>query len=99
MNPTDDAVATALREIACHLRDNPLASDSVDGIWRWWLSSTDIGHSAVQAALDALADRHFVEAHTAADGLRRYRLAVSAEALAALCAPAARSGSNPASRL
>jgi len=88
MEQTDKAaVATAVRDIARHLRDNPQASDSVSGIWRWWLRTSDISHAAVQEALDRLAADGFLEVQSAADGLRRYRLAVDVEALAPLCRP------------
>lgn len=77
----DPEVLAVMRSVALYLQRNPLASDTAEGIRRWWLGDSDVSAAAVQRALDALAHADLLREHTAADGHRRYRLDGNSEAL------------------
>lgn len=82
MEPCDTVTLNAaMRAVAWYLRANPLASDTAEGIHRWWLGDAHLSPSAVQQALDELARRGVLALQPAADGHRRFRLAASAGAL------------------
>jgi len=82
MKPSDaDPVTAAQRAIARYLRDNPLASDTAEGIHRWWLCDTQFTPATVQQALDELGQQGVLARQPAADGHQRYRLAMPASAL------------------
>lgn len=81
MNPPNDSEArVVMRCIALYLRRNPLASDTAEGIARWWLGDMAVGPDSVQRALDELTRLGVLIVQVAADGRRRYRL-LSGEAV------------------
>ena len=65
--------------VARYLLAHPDASDTLDGIARWWLSRQrrDDARDLVQAALDLLVERGVVERRTTADGVTLFRSARS----------------------
>jgi hypothetical protein len=65
--------------VARYLLAHPDASDTLDGIARWWLSRQrqDDASELVQAALELLIDRGLVERRTTADGVILFRSARS----------------------
>jgi hypothetical protein len=68
------AEADVMRLLARYFRDNPLACDTAEGAFRWWLpQETEISESMVVAALDALVQEGALETLSAADGRVRYR--------------------------
>jgi hypothetical protein len=67
--------AKIARDIASYLRINPLACDTREGIWRWWLRGDGAEPSEVATALEWLTSEGIVEAQAAADGRVRYRRA------------------------
>ena len=57
------------KEVLAYLAQNPNAEDSVEGITRWWLSSSDQYTVAeVQAALDELISRKLLVARRCPEG-------------------------------
>jgi hypothetical protein len=69
------------RDIASYLRINPLACDTREGIWRWWLRGDGAEPSEVAEALEWLTSEGIVEAQAAADGRVRYRRAAPGAAV------------------
>jgi Fe2+ or Zn2+ uptake regulation protein len=61
--------------IACYLYANPHASDSAEGILRWWLGRDTASLDTVLRALDWLKDQGLMDEHVALDGRSRYRRA------------------------
>jgi hypothetical protein len=69
----DPQVVAVVEALACYLRANPLASDTAEGICRWWLDR-DLGRmKEVMRALELMEQEHLIEAVVAADGRLRYR--------------------------
>lgn len=54
------------RDVARYLAAHPDATDTVDGIARWWLARQryDDARDLVSAALDRLVERGLVQKHT-----------------------------------
>ena len=90
----DDPRQNALvRALAAYLRDNPFASDTAEGIHRWWLGAYgDPPLEEVRDALETMAQLGLVEATVAVDGRRRYRRRARDEQLAPLAGPGGRQG-------
>jgi hypothetical protein len=67
-------VSALAREIESYLRERPHASDTVDGIRRWWLAGrwVDASIPLMSAALDLLVQRLVMKARTQADGSTVY---------------------------
>jgi hypothetical protein len=63
--------------VARYLRAHPEASDTLEGIARWWLSRQrqDDATELVKAALDLLVQRGVVERRTTSDGVTLFRSA------------------------
>jgi len=59
--------------LSWYLRLNPLASDTLEGIARWWLKADDVSMSDLMNALEHMKQAGIIEATTAADGQVRYR--------------------------
>lgn len=71
INPVDEIV----RAVSLYLRLNPLASDTLQGITQWWLSSHSFSQADLARALERMAQAGVVESTCAADGQVRYRRA------------------------
>jgi hypothetical protein len=68
----DDSVNALVLVLARYLSANPDASDTAEGIARWWLpAGTDRG--SLMPALSWLTENGFIEVIQAADGHVRYR--------------------------
>jgi hypothetical protein len=80
---TPEATAALIRAIAGYLRSNPLASDTPEGISRWWLDDDTVPIAQVKTALDWMVARGLLGVLAAADGRLRYRRIASATALEA----------------
>jgi len=73
MDPHVDLLLT-MRSLIEHWIRHPQASDTTEGIHRWWLvPGVDATGADVSAALDWLEHHGAVEAASAADGRVRYR--------------------------
>jgi len=73
----DPQIPAIVAALAQYLRLHPFASDTADGILRWWLGSDFATMEELLMALDFLQRRHAVDVVTAADGRLRYRRAGS----------------------
>jgi hypothetical protein len=63
-----------LRQLLMYAQENPNASDSAQGIARWWLDPKDgLNLQALDEALDFLVSRGVFAERLAADGRRSYR--------------------------
>ncbi len=82
----DEAEIKAIaRAVVAHLKANPLASDTQEGIARWWMEpTTDVSDEALGKALQLLMRVGAIEELLAADGRKRYRRHASARQLGAL---------------
>ena len=69
----------AVQELTAYWLQHPHASDTLEGICRWWLSGGSFAAPMVEQALMWLVERGVVAAHRAADGRVRYRLADEAK--------------------
>jgi hypothetical protein len=76
-----------VRELALYLIEQPQASDTPEGIGRWWLGEV-AAPRVLQQALDWMKAQALLEEVIAADGRRRYRRCADDEALRALLAAA-----------
>jgi hypothetical protein len=70
-----DPVDEIVRALSRYLRLNPLASDTLEGITQWWLTSKDLSQADLLPALERMAQAGVVESTRAADGRVRYRRA------------------------
>jgi len=81
-------VTATVRGVAAYLSRNPDASNTLDGIARWWLDDETIPIDHVKRALDWMQARHLLKVVVAADGRLRYRRSATdaelAQALATL---------------
>ena len=77
-------VTQLVRAISRYLRINPLASDTSDGIARWWLGAEQASEPDVETALDWMQKHGLIETSLAADGRVRYRRTLDADIDAAL---------------
>jgi hypothetical protein len=64
-----------VQELLAYWLAHPDASDTLDGICRWWLTGARYPESLVDQTLVWLVEHGTVVAHRAADGRVRYRLA------------------------
>jgi hypothetical protein len=71
----DDRTEEIAVQVARYLRVHPDASDTVDGIARWWLARQrfDDAREMVLAALERLVERGLVERRTLANGVTLFR--------------------------
>jgi len=69
-----DEVSALARQIEDYLRERPHASDTIEGIRRWWLGSrwTDASVPLIEAALGLLVERRVMKARAQADGSTLY---------------------------
>lgn len=69
-----DEVSALAQDIESYLADRPNASDTIEGIGRWWLGSrwADASMALMTAALDVLVRRRVMRARTQADGSTVY---------------------------
>ena len=67
------SVRKLVYELCLHLRMNPLASDSIEGISAWWLQTRDSEEADLLQALEWLQRGGVIESQSAADGRIRYR--------------------------
>lgn len=72
MQDDDPQVQALVRELQACLEVHPFASDSADGIARWWLGST-VDPLALESALRVLQLRGLIDKVTGADGRVRYQ--------------------------
>lgn len=64
----------AASALAGYLRHNPDASDTAEGIRRWWFSEPDaVTTEELEDALNCLQMQGLIEGAVAADGRLRYR--------------------------
>jgi hypothetical protein len=70
---SDPQVVAVVESLACYLRANPLASDTAEGICRWWLDRNLGSMKEVMQALEVMQHEHLIEPVVAADGRLRYR--------------------------
>lgn len=84
--PTDlpPSLRPTVCELAQYLIEHPQASDTVEGIARWWLAEAVAEQWLLQRALDWMKTGSLVEETVAADGRRRYRRGVEVDVLRAL---------------
>lgn len=84
--PTDlpPSLQPTVRELARYLIEHPLASDTAEGIARWWLGEAGAEPWRLQPALDWMKASALLEETVAADGRRRYRRGVEIGVLRAL---------------
>ncbi|HJY75509.1 MAG TPA: hypothetical protein VKE95_02705 [Burkholderiales bacterium] len=69
-----DEVDALARDIEAYLRERPHASDTIEGIRRWWLG-TRWSHASLRlivAALELLVDRGVMKTRAQADGSTLY---------------------------
>ena len=76
MDDDPDVVAVILA-LAKYLQANPRASDSPEGISRWWLPMPPASMDILIKALDWMQRNDLVESTVAADGRLRYRCIAS----------------------
>lgn len=69
------SVVKIVGALSCYLRQNPLASDTQEGIAQWWLKSGDVSMVDLAHALQHMEQAGVIEASNAADGQVRYRRA------------------------
>jgi len=74
MDASDDRYPV-VQELMAYWRAHPQASDTVEGICRWWFAAGPSPQPVVQRALAWLQEGGWVQAHRQADGRVRYRLA------------------------
>lgn len=76
-----------MRALAAYLKANPLASDTADGIRRWWLGSEWAPSlDEVVRALETMKTMGLIKVTYAADGRQRYSRCASDAQLAAFVA-------------
>jgi hypothetical protein len=63
-----------------YLREHPQASDTAEGIARWWLQAAVADWPKVRRAIAAMAAAGRLTVHVAGDGREHYRLAAPAPA-------------------
>jgi hypothetical protein len=93
------AEAEVMRHLARYFHDHPLASDTPEGMRRWWFApDLSVSESEIMSALGRLKALGIAEERIAADGRVRYRRVHGPAADAALCdvlassAPSAEAG-------
>ena len=65
---------TVVQLLACHWFANPQASDTADGMLRWWLPESEgVTLTQVTAGLAWLVEQGLIETKTSRDGRVRYR--------------------------
>jgi len=69
-DPEVFAIACAL---AHYVSANPLAADTPDGIYRWWLGPNGGSMEKLTCALTWMTEQGLMEEQVAADGRARYR--------------------------
>ena len=72
--PSPDTTDAAIQRLTDYWLTHPLAADTLQGIYRWWVTDASIGPLQVEAGLQRLVAMGLVEALQAADGRVRYRL-------------------------
>jgi len=59
--------------LARYVSANPLASDTAEGIYRWWLGADECSMVKLLGALDWMKEHGLMEEQVALDGRARYR--------------------------
>ncbi len=70
--------STVVEELLAYWLRHPHASDTLEGICRWWLSDAPVPVPRVEMALAWLVERGAVAVQPSADGRVRYRLVEAA---------------------
>ena len=74
MSVAEDPVKVLVQRVARYLRSQPLASDTAEGIARWWLGVDWVDNEfALLAALAWLQSSGCIEGSRGPDGRVRYR--------------------------
>jgi hypothetical protein len=95
----NDEVRALTRKLSRYLCDNPLASDTAEGISSWWLGlNWQVHEFAVCSTLAELVEAGLVEGVRGPDGRVRYRRVQTADVSLALEALATSSANPPSSR-
>jgi len=70
MAEDSDEVSALARDIEIYLKDRPNASDTIEGIRRWWVGSRwmDASMPLMCAAVDLLVQKRLMVVRTLADG-------------------------------
>jgi hypothetical protein len=69
----DPEVLAIVCALARYVSANPLASDTPDGIYRWWLNVDDTSMHNLMRALEWMTVHGLMEEQTALDGRARFR--------------------------
>lgn len=74
MEEEPDEISALASDIESYIRDRPHASDTIEGIRRWWLGGrwADASMPLVAAALERLVRRRLMCARRQADGSTVY---------------------------
>jgi hypothetical protein len=67
------------RQLSAYLTANPEASDTAEGIGRWWLPVELADAEALATVLERLVERGILERESGPDGRLRYRKAKRAD--------------------
>jgi len=70
MAENPDQVSALAQDIERYLQERPNASDTVEGIRRWWVGGrwADVSATLMLTALDRLVERHVVAKRALSDG-------------------------------
>ena len=77
MNPSNADPDSWAASVADYLRDHPHASDSAEGIARWWLGAPVAEWPRIRQALKSMVSDGRLECHVASDGREHYRRAAA----------------------
>ncbi len=74
MVPRDPRIAAIADALRRYLESHPNASDSLEGVMRWWLASerVEAPQAMVRSALAHLVEDEVVEVRVLSDGTRVY---------------------------
>ncbi len=74
LNESTGLTKCAMNCLLMYWKNNPKASDTLEGICSWWIRNPEIQAESVHEALQRLCKEGVVQRLHAADGRIRYRL-------------------------